>query len=64
MRCPDCNKENTIKAGKRESKSGKIQRYQGLHPFILEQSSADTTAKAVRPTSPKRRGLTHSILSK
>jgi len=27
MRCPDCNNENTIKAGKRESKSGKIQRY-------------------------------------
>jgi len=27
MKCPDCNNENTIKAGKRESKSGKIQRY-------------------------------------
>ncbi len=27
MRCPDCNEENTIKAGKRESKSGKVQRY-------------------------------------
>jgi len=27
MKCPDCNDETTIKAGKRESKSGKIQRY-------------------------------------
>ncbi|MFO7793169.1 MAG: hypothetical protein R6W73_09385 [Candidatus Saliniplasma sp.] len=27
MRCSNCKSKNTIKAGKRESKSGKIQRY-------------------------------------
>ena len=27
MKCPACNENNTVKAGKRDTKAGKIQRY-------------------------------------